>query len=58
MHGKCTKILNFFLLPCDFQHYGILTNVDSDEPVQPHFKLRTSKYCSVSNLTVIEYSGD
>ena len=40
---------------CNFQHCGILTNVDSDEPVQPHFKLRNSKWCSVSSLTVIEY---
>ena len=22
---------------CDFQQCGILTSVDSDEPVQPHF---------------------
>ena len=28
---------------CDFQKCGILTSVDSDEPVQPHFKLRRSK---------------
>ena len=27
----------------DFQQCGILTNVDSDEPVQPLFKLRNSK---------------
>ena len=32
--------------------------VDSDEPVQPSFKLRNSKWCSVSSLTVIEYSSD
>ena len=25
----------------DFQHYGILTSVDSDEPLQPLFKLKT-----------------
>ena len=35
-----------------------LTCVDSDEPLQPPFKLRHSKWCSVSSLTVIEYSGD
>ena len=35
-----------------------LTSVDSDEPVQPPFKLRTSKRCSVSSLTLIEYSSD
>ena len=28
---------------CDFQQCGILTNVDSDESVQPPFKLRNSK---------------
>ena len=37
---------------------GILTSVDSYEPVQPSFKLRNSKCCSVSSLTVIEYSSD
>ena len=30
---------------------GILTNVDSDEPVQPPFKFRNSKRCSISSLT-------
>ena len=30
-------------MTCDFQQCGILTSVDSDEPVQPHFKLRSSK---------------
>ena len=30
---------------CDFKQYGILTSVDSDEPVQPPFKLRDSKRC-------------
>ena len=42
----------------DFQQFDILTSVDSDEPVQPPFKLRTSKRCSVSSLTLIEYSSD
>ena len=28
-------------MTCDFQQCGILTSVDSDEPVQPPFKLRT-----------------
>ena len=32
--------------------------VDSDEPVQPPLKLKNSKCCSVSSLTVIEYSSD
>ena len=43
---------------CDFQQCGIFTSVDSDEPVQTPFKLRNSKRCSVSSLTVIEYSSD
>ena len=43
---------------CDFQQCGILTNVDSGEPVQPPFKLRNSKCYSVSSLTVLEYSSD
>ena len=30
---------------CDFHHGGILTSVDSDEPVQPPFKLGSSKNC-------------
>ena len=42
----------------DFQQWGILTSVDSDEPVQPPVKHRNSKWCSVSSLTVIEYSSD
>ena len=43
---------------CDFQQWGILTSVDSDKHVQPLFKLRTSKRCSISSLTLIEYSSD
>ena len=39
---------------CDFQQSGILTSVDSDQPVQLLFKLRNSKWCSVSRLTVIK----
>ena len=42
----------------DFQQFDILTSVDSDEPLQTLFKLRTSKWCSVSSLTIIEYSSD
>ena len=42
----------------DFQQYDILICVDSDEPLQPHFKPRNSKWCSVSSLTLIEYSSD
>ena len=32
--------------------------VDSDEPLQPPFKLRICKMCSVSSLTIIEYSSN
>ena len=28
-------------MTCDFQQCGILTSVDSDEPVKPPFKLKT-----------------
>ena len=43
---------------CDFQQCVILTSVYSDEPVQPPFKIRNSKWCSVSSLTLIEYASD
>ena len=43
---------------CDVQQFGILTSVDSDEPVKPPVKLRNSKLCSISSLTVMEYSSD
>ena len=42
----------------DFQLCGILTSVESNEPVQPPFKRSNSKRCSVSSLTLIEYSSD
>ena len=42
---------------CDFQQCGIFTWIDSDEPVQPRFKLRNSKCCSVSSWIFIEYSS-
>ena len=38
----------------DFQQCGMLTSVDLDQPVQPSFTLRNSKWCSVSSLTVIK----
>ena len=43
---------------CDFQQCGILTSVDSDQPVQPAFRHRYSKWCSVRSLTLKEYSSD
>ena len=42
----------------DFQQFDILTSVDSGKPLQPSFKLRNSRWCSVRNLTIIEYSSD
>ena len=36
-------IINNLVVKCDFQQCGILTSVDSDEPVQPPFKLRNYK---------------
>ena len=49
---------NNWAVTCDFQQCGILTCVDSDEPLQPPFKLRNSEWCSGSSLTIIEYSND
>ena len=45
-------------MTCDFQQCDILASVDSDESVQPSFKLRYSKCCSVSSFIVIESSRD
>ena len=62
--GQAVKMLitlekqGILAVTCDFQQCGILTSVDSDNPVQRPFKLRNSKKCSVSSLTVIEYSND
>ena len=52
----CSVII--LAVTCDFLQCSILTSADSDEPVQPPFKLRNSKCCSVSSLLVIEYSSD
>ena len=43
---------------CDFKQCDILTSVDSNEPVLHPLKRRNSKWCSVSSLTVLEYSSD
>ena len=50
--------LYWYSLKIYFQQFDILTSVDSDEPLQPPFKLENSKWCSVSSLTIIEYSSD
>ena len=42
----------------DFQQCDILTWMDSDELLRSPFKLRNSKWCSVSSLTIIKYSSD
>ena len=49
--------LQNWAVTCDFQR-GILTSVDSYEPLQPPFKLKNPIWCSDSSLTVIEYSSD
>ena len=54
----CFPQCHIWAVTCDFQQCGILTCVDSDEPLQPPFKLKNSKWCSVSSLTIIEYSSD
>ena len=38
-----TSTQNKRAVTCDFQQSGILTCVDSDEPVQPPFELRNPK---------------
>ena len=57
-HMSTVLFVHVFMYICDFQRCGILTSVDSDEPVQSPFRLRISKKCSVSSLTVIDYSSD
>ena len=40
--------------PVISQQCGFLASVDTEEPVQPSFKLKNSKLFLVSSLTVIE----
>ena len=51
---QLTRVSCTWAVTCDFQQCGVLTRVDSDQSVQPHFKLRSSKWFSGSSLTVIE----
>ena len=51
-------MLIFWAAAWDFQQVDILTSVSSDEPRLPSFKLRNSKWYSVSSLTTMEYSSD
>ena len=41
---------HIWAVTCDFRKCGILTCVDTDEPVQPPLKLRNTKWCSVSSF--------
>ena len=47
LHSWLNKIN--WVVTCDFQQCGIMTSIDSDEPVHPLFMLRNSKCCSVSS---------
>ena len=51
-------VIIILAMTCYFQHCGILTSVDSNEPVEPPIKLRNSKWCWVNSLTLIKYSSD
>ena len=55
-HGAIYRMI--WAATCDFQQSSILTSVDTYKPVQLPFKHRNSKFCSISSLTVIEYSSD
>ena len=52
-HTKCVRVQSRVLSAS-----GILASVDTYEPMQPPSNLRTSKRCSFSSLTLIEYSSD
>ena len=57
--NSCSKrYYNNWAVAWYFQQFEILTCVDLDEPLQTAFKLKNSKWCSVSSLTIIEYSRD
>ena len=53
---KVKKGVKIRAVTCDFQQCGILTRVDSDKPLKTPLKLRNTKRCSVSSLTIIEYT--
>ena len=52
------KRLNDLSLDMWFPTMWHFWSVDSDQTMQPSVKLRNSKWCSVSSLTLIEYSSD
>ena len=43
---------NNWVATCDFQERGILTNLDTDEHVQPTFKVSNSKWVWSGNTTI------
>ena len=51
-------LANIWAMTHDFLQCGIFRCVDSNEPVQSPFKLRNPNWCSVSSLTLIEYSSN
>ena len=53
-----SSVKYIWTVTCDFQQCGMLASLESDEPVQPPFKLRNSKWCSASSLTFIKYASD
>ena len=50
--------VTIWAVTCHFQQCGVLTSVDSDKPLQPIFKLRHTKWCSVSSLIFKIYQSD
>ena len=58
LSGTILSFINFWATTFDVQQWCILTSLDSDEPVQPPFKHRNSKWCLVSSLTAKEYLSD
>ena len=48
------RLFDNWAVACDFQQCGILTSLDSDEPVQPPVQLRNFKFCWVSSFTFID----
>ena len=63
MVGSSIKDHGHFILENEPRHVisnnmAFLASVDSDEPVQPPFKLRNRKWCSVGSLTFIVHSRE
>ena len=54
----CGQSMYIWAVTRDFQKCGILTSVESDNSVQPPFRLRNLKWCSVGSLSLIGYWND